>query len=122
MEENQERSKLVQFGDRVSKKASKVGTKINHAAQQTIDHLNFLKYFSEHDKKVSDNEKEKAIKIIEAVKGIKDDEIKAEVLKKYIDSNNSKEIIEKIIFAVKYLGGAALIMCVAVLLRPKDES
>lgn len=121
MEEKQEKSKIVQFGNKVGEKASEIGSKVSEKAKVTYDHLNFLKYFTDLDKEISKNEKEKAIEILNVVKGIKDDETKAEALKDYIKSNNRKEIIEKIIYAVKYLSGAAAVIVVAALLKTKKE-
>lgn len=121
MEEKQEKSKIVEFGNKVGKKASEIGSKVSEPAKVTYEHLNFLKHFTDLDKEISKNEKEKALEIIKVVKDIKDDEIKAEALKDYIKSNNRKEIIDKIIYAVKYLSGAVAVIVVAVLLKQKNE-
>lgn len=119
--EGKQKSKVVEFGTKVGEKATKIGSKIGETAKVTYDHLNFLKHFTELDKEVSKNEKEKAIEVIKVIKDMKDDAAKAEILKDYIDSNNKKEIIEKIIYAVKYLSGGILIIVVAVLLSKKNE-
>ncbi|ASL62712.1 hypothetical protein [Bacillus cereus] len=121
MGEKQEKNIIVEFGNKVGKKASEIGDKVSETAKLTFDHLNFLKHFTELDKKVSEDEKEKAIKIIETVDSLKDDKTKAEVLKNYIDLNNRKEIIEKIIYAVKYLSGTVAVIVVAVLLNQNNK-
>ncbi|USK35100.1 hypothetical protein LIT25_07155 [Bacillus sp. F19] len=121
MEEKQEKSKIVQFGNKVGEKASEIGSKVSETAKVTYEHLNFLKHFTDLDKEISKNEKEKALEIIKVVKDLKDDEIKAEALKDYIKSNNRKEIIDKIIYAVKYLSGAVAVIVIAVLLKQKNE-
>ncbi|MEH7455618.1 MULTISPECIES: hypothetical protein [Bacillaceae] len=121
MGEKQEKNKIVQFSNKAIEKASDLGNKVTEKAKITFENLNFLKDFSDLDKKLSDNEKEKAKEIIDAIKDIKDDETKAETLKDYIKSNNQKEIIEKIIYAFKYLGGAALIVVIAALTRQKQK-
>lgn len=120
MEEKQEKSKIVQFGNKMGEKASEIGNKVSETAKVTYEHLNFLKHFTDLDKEISKNEKEKALEIIKVVKDLKDDEIKAEALKDYIKSNNRKEIIDKIIYAVKYLSGTVAVIVVAVLLKPKN--
>ncbi|MFC0187185.1 hypothetical protein ACFFJY_02745 [Fictibacillus aquaticus] len=121
MEGKQGQNKIIELGNRVGEKASEIGSKISETAKITFDHLNFLKHFTDLDKEVSKNEKEKAIAIINVIKDMKDDETKAEALKDYIESNNRKEIIEKIIYAIKYLSGAAAIVVVAVLLKQKSD-
>ncbi|WP_409292758.1 hypothetical protein [Peribacillus sp. SCS-37] len=124
MEEKQEteKSKIVEFGNKLGEKASEIGSKISEQAKITFDNLNILKHFTELDKEVSKNEKEKAIEIIKALKDIKDDQIKAETLKDYVQANNRKEIIDKIIYAVKYLSGAAAVIVVAVLLKQNNNA
>ncbi len=121
MEEKQEKSKMVRFSNKVGEKASEIGSKVSETAKVTYEHLNFLKHFTDLDKEISKNEKEKALEIIKVVKDIKDDEIKAEALKDYIKSNIRKEIIEKIIYAVKYLSGAVAVIVVALLLKQKKQ-
>ncbi|MBU7595838.1 hypothetical protein AB3Z07_28455 (plasmid) [Metabacillus halosaccharovorans] len=121
MEEKQEKSKILQFGNKVGEKASEIGNKVSETAKVTYEHLNFLKHFTDLDKEISKNEKEKALEIIKVVKDLQDDEIKAEALKDYIKSNNRKEIIDKIIYAVKYLSGTVAVIVVAVLLKPKNK-
>jgi hypothetical protein len=121
VEGKQEQNKIIEFGNKVSEKASEIGSKISDTAKITFDHLNFLKHFTDLDKEVSKNEKEKALAIINVVKDMKDDETKAEALKDYIKSNNRKEIIEKIIYAIKYLSGAVAVIVVAVLLKQKND-
>lgn len=122
MEEKQKKNKIVEFGNKMGENASKFGSKVSETAKQTFDHLNVLKYFTKIDKEISKNEKEKAIKIIEAIDNIKDDKTKADVLDKLIDSDHRKEIISKIIYALKYLGGAALIAFVAVQLNQNNQN
>jgi hypothetical protein len=119
--EKQEKSKVVELGNKVGEKASEVRNKITEGINITSDHLNFLKYFTELDKKVSDNDKEKALKVIVAIDGIKDDNLKAEALKDYIDSDNKNKVTEKIIYALKYLSGGLLVLAVAVLLKEKSN-
>ncbi len=119
MEEKQEKNKTVQFSNKMGEKASEIGSKVSETVKVTYEHLNFLKHFTDLDKEISKNEKEKALEIINVLKDIKDDEIKAEALKDYFKSNNRKEIIDKIIYAVKYLSGAAAVIVVAVLLKKK---
>jgi len=119
MEEKQEKSKIVQFGNKLGEKTTEIGSKVSETAKVTYEHLNFLKYFTDLDKDISNNEKEKAIAIINVIKDIEDDEIKAEALKGYIDSNHRKEVIEKIIYAAKYLSGAIAVIVVAALLKQK---
>lgn len=119
--EKQEKSKVVELGNKVGEKASEVRNKITEGINITSDHLNFLKYFTELDKKVSDNDKEKALKVIEVIDGIKDDNLKAEALKDYIDSDNKNKVTEKIIYALKYLSGGLLVLAVAVLLKEKSN-
>ncbi|MEK4646351.1 hypothetical protein [Bacillus sp. PK30] len=111
MEEKQKKNKIVEFGN-----------KISETTKQTFDHLNFLKHFTKLAKKLSNDDKEKAIKIIETIDNMNDDKTKAETLKSFIDSDNRKQIIEKIIYALKYLSGAALIAFVAVHLNQNNQS
>ena len=122
MEEKQDKSKLVQFGNKASEKAKEVGAKVSEKAKLTFDHLNFLKHFADLDKEVSKHEKEKAVEVIKVIKDIKDDEIKAETIKEFVKSSNKKEITDKIIYAVKYLSGAMAVVVVAVLLKQKDDN
>lgn len=121
MEGKQEKSKIVQFGNKMGEKAAEIGNKVGEKAKITFEHLNFLKYFTDLDKEISKNEKEKAAKIIDAIKDIDDDELKAETLKGFIDSNHRKEIIEKIIYAAKYLSGAIAVVVVAAILKKGDQ-
>ncbi|MGG1400173.1 hypothetical protein ABE288_20475 [Bacillus salipaludis] len=121
MAEKQEKSKVVELGNKVGDKDSEVRNKFTEGFKLTFDNLNFLKYFTELDKKVSDNEKDKALKIIEVIDNIEDDKLKAEALKDYIDSDNKNKVIEKIIYAVKYLSGGFLLLVVAVLLKEKSN-
>lgn len=120
MEGKQEKSKIVQFGNKMGEKAAEIGNKVGEKAKITFEHLNFLKYFTDLDKEISKNEKEKAAKIIDAIKDIDDDELKAETLKGFIESNHRKEIIEKIIYAAKYLSGAIAVVVVAAILKKGD--
>ena len=110
MEEKQKKNKIVEFSNMVGEKA-----------KLTFDHLNFLKHFTELDKKISEDEKEKAIKIIDTINNMKDDKTKAETLNNYIDSNDRKEIIQKIIYTAKYLCGSVTIIVVAVLLNQNNN-
>ncbi|MED1042506.1 hypothetical protein P4T62_28655 [Bacillus mycoides] len=122
MEEKQEKNKIVEFGNKIGENASEFGNKVSETAKQTFDHLNVLKYFTKIDKEISKNEKEKAIKIIEAIDNIKDDKTKADVLNNFINSDHRKEIIGKIIHALKYLGGTAAIVVVTALLNKYNDS
>lgn len=121
MEEKQEKGKIIEFGNKVTEKATEIGGKISEQVKITFEHLNFLKHFTELDKEISKNEKEKAIEIINVVKEISDDQIKADALKDYVHANNRKEIVEKIIYSIKYLSGAAAVIVVAVLLKQNHD-
>ncbi|HDR4727173.1 hypothetical protein ACQVSG_24030 [Bacillus cereus] len=111
MEEKQKENKIIEFSNILSEKA-----------KLTFDNLNFFKHFTELDKKVSEDEKEKAIKLLDTINNMKDDKTKAETLKNYIDSNDRKEIIQKIIYAAKYLCGSVAIIVVAVLLNQNNNN
>ena len=52
---------------------------------------------------------------------MKDDETKAKALNDFINSNHRKEIIEKIIYAIKYLSGTVAVIVVALLLRQDND-
>lgn len=119
MEDEEEKGRIVQFRNQVGEMASEFGGKVGETAKLTYDHLNFLKHFTDLDKEISKNEKEKAISIIEGIKDIKDDDTKAEILKDYFDANNKKEVTEKIIYAAKYLSGTAAVIVVAALVSKK---
>lgn len=121
MEEKQDKNNVINFGNKASEKAKDLGSKVNKKAKLTFERFDFLKYFVDIDKEVSKNEKEKAIELIKVVKDIKDDRIKAETLKEFVKSNNRKEIIEKIIYAVKYLSGPIAVVVVAILMRQKEN-
>ncbi|RHW36674.1 hypothetical protein D1B33_09740 [Lysinibacillus yapensis] len=111
--EKNESNKIIDLRNKVGEKGSEIRNKIG----ETFEQLNFLKHFTELDKEVSINEKEKALQIIEAIKGIENDDIKADVLKDYFKSNNQKEIIETIIYAMKYVSGASLVAVIVWLLN-----
>lgn len=121
MEERQEQSKIVKFR-KVGEKASEIRGNLSEAAKETFDRLNFLKHFTEVDKAISSDEKEKSLAVINVIKDMKDEDKQAEVLKDYIKGNDRKEIAKTIILAVKYLSGSALIATVAILLKQNNKN
>lgn len=119
MEEKQEKSKVVQLKSKAGEKVSEIKNKVS---EMTFDHLNILKHFTDLDKEVSKNEKEKSLEIIKAIQDLKDDKLKAETLKEYFTSNNQKEVIDKIIYAAKYLTGSVLVLAIAVIIKQKNDN
>ncbi len=114
---NEKKDNVVKINDKQNKPRKIIGE-----LKSGIEGMNFLKYFADVDKTISTNEKEHANNVVNAISGIKDDNTKAQILSQYIKGNNSKEIIGKIINAIKYLGGAALTLAVVVLLRGSNEN
>lgn len=121
MEEKQEKNKIVEFGNKVGKKASEIGDKVSETAKQTFDHLNVLKYFTESDKNISDNETEKSIEFLNTVNNIKDEKIKAGLLNNYMNSNDQKEIKKEKMRTIKYLSATAGLMVLTAFLNQNNK-
>lgn len=121
MEEKQEKNKIVEFGNKVGKKASEIGDKFSETAKQTFDHLNVLKYFTESDKNISDNETEKSIEFLNTVNNIKDEKIKAGLLNNYMNSNDQKEIKKEKMRTIKYLSATVGLMVLTAFLNQNNK-
>ncbi|HFU7090015.1 TPA: hypothetical protein ACGN8S_005155 [Bacillus cereus] len=121
MEEKQKKNNIVDLGNKLGEKASEIGTKVSKTAKHAFDHINFFKHSTKRDKEFFKHDKEKDIKVIEAIENIKDDKLKAETLKGFCDSNNQKAIKIEKLHTVKYLAGAVIMGTVAVILNQSNQ-
>jgi hypothetical protein len=122
MESVKEKGKILEFGSKVGGKEAEIESKVSETANLPFEILKTVNDLSELEGKISADNKEKALGIIEAIKGIDNYDKQEKLLEGYIKSNDKKEIIAMIISAVKFLSlPLAMVVIVKILMRNKEK-
>lgn len=114
MEEKQKKNNIVEF-------TSEIRNKVSETTKHVFDNINFFKHSTERAKEFFKHNKEENIKVSETINNIKDDNVKAETIKDFYNSNNKKIIAVEKIHAVTSVAVVAIMGAVAVIVHQNNQ-